>query len=109
MSEQRIEVIVYGTEVICASCVGMPSSVETYEWLKAALGRKYDEAAYTVTYVDFNVPQADEGKQQFAERVVEEDLFYPVVVINDEIVGEGNPKLKHIYAALEELGVTPLS
>jgi disulfide oxidoreductase YuzD len=36
--------------------------------------------------------------------VIEEDLWYPVVVIGDEIVAEGNPKLKEICRAVEERG-----
>lgn len=44
----------------------------------------------------------------WAERIANEDLWYPLVVISGEIVGEGNPKLKDIYAKLENLGVKPL-
>ena len=40
--EEMVNVQVYGTKVICASCVGMPSSTETFEWLQAAIGRKYE-------------------------------------------------------------------
>jgi disulfide oxidoreductase YuzD len=36
--------------------------------------------------------------------VIEEDLFYPVVVINGEIVGEGNPKLKRVFEEMEKYG-----
>ncbi len=31
---------IYGTAVICASCVNAPSSKDTYEWLQAAINRK---------------------------------------------------------------------
>ncbi|MGA9173061.1 MAG: DUF1462 family protein, partial [Thermoactinomyces sp.] len=34
-----IEVLVYGAEQLCASCVNLPSSRETATWLSAALGR----------------------------------------------------------------------
>ena len=44
----------------------------------------------------------DEDKKAFAERVVEEDLFYPVVLVNGEIVGEGNPRLKDVYEEIEK-------
>ncbi len=102
--EEMINVQVYGTKVICASCVGMPSSIETFEWLQAAIGRKYEgqENKFNFEYIDFQEKQEDEDKKAFAERVVEEDLFYPVVLVNGEVVGEGNPRLKDVYEEIEK-------
>lgn len=102
--EEMVNVQVYGTKVICASCVGMPSSTETFEWLQAAIGRKYEgqENKFNFEYIDFQEEQEDEDKKAFAERVVEEDLFYPVVLVNREIVGEGNPRLKDVYEEIEK-------
>ena len=102
--EEMVNVQVYGTKVICASCVGMPSSTETFEWLQAAIGRKYEgqEKKFNFEYIDFQEEQEDEDKKAFAERVVEEDLFYPVVLVNGEIVGEGNPRLKDVYEEIEK-------
>ncbi len=102
--EEMVNVQVYGTKVICASCVGMPSSTETFEWLQAAIGRKYEgqENKFNFEYIDFQEEQEDEDKRAFAERVVEEDLFYPVVLVNGEIVGEGNPRLKDVYEEIEK-------
>ncbi|WP_139490761.1 YuzD family protein [Brevibacillus dissolubilis] len=102
-----IEIKVYGTEQLCASCVNLPSAKETADWLNAAIARKYGQEAFFVTYCDFQQPQTEDDKN-WAERIVNEDLWYPLVVISGEIVGEGNPKLKDIYAKLEELGVKPL-
>lgn len=102
-----VEVKVYGTEQLCASCVNLPSAKETAEWLQAALSRKYGSERVYITYSDFQQPQTEEDKS-WAARIIEEDLWYPLVVISGEIVGEGNPKLKDIYAKLEELGLTPL-
>ena len=50
-----VNVQVYGTKVICASRVGMPSSTETFEWLQAAIGRKYEgqENKFNFEYIDF--------------------------------------------------------
>jgi len=31
-------------------------------------------------------------------------MFYPVVLIEDEVVGEGNPRLKTIFATMEKYG-----
>jgi disulfide oxidoreductase YuzD len=91
--------------VICPSCVQLPSSKETYEWLEAAIKRKYPDQPFSITYIDiFNPPEDDEEKKMFAKKVIEEDLFYPVIVIEGAIVGEGNPKLKTIYAEMEKYG-----
>lgn len=102
-----IEVKVYGTEVLCASCVNLPSAKETAVWLEAAIGRKFGEGAVVVTYCDFQQAETEEDKN-WAERIVHEDLWYPLVVISGEIVGEGNPKLKDVFAKLQALGLTPV-
>ncbi|MFZ3590651.1 YuzD family protein [Bacillus sp. DJP31] len=104
MTFQQVEVCVYGAAVLCPSCVNMPSSKETYEWLEAAISRKFPSQAFSIVYVDIFEPPQDEDKSEFAQRVIEEDMFYPVVVIKGEIVGEGNPRLKTIYAELEKYG-----
>ena len=43
-----------------------------------------------------------EKHKKFVQRILEEDLFYPIVMVNDEIVAEGIPRLKTIYAALDK-------
>lgn len=107
MGMEKIEICVYGAEIICASCVNLPSSKETYDWLEAAISRKFPDQPFDLTYVDIHSPPESEEKRAFAQRVVEEDLFYPVVVIKGEIVGEGNPKLKRIYEELQKYGYMP--
>lgn len=102
--EKEIEICVYGAEQICASCVNLPSSKDTCEWLEAAISRKFPGQPFTVSYIDIYNPPHDPIKQSFAQRVIEEDMFYPVVLIEDNIVGEGNPKLKVIYEELEKYG-----
>lgn len=104
MEFKEIEVVLYGAEQLCPSCVNLPSSKETYEWLEAAIARKFPEQPFTITYVDIEQPPQDPEKNQFAKRVMEEDMFYPVVVINNKVVGEGNPRLKTIFAELEKYG-----
>ncbi len=106
MSKQA-EVIVYGAEVLCASCVNLPSSKEQYDWLQAAISRKFGEEGISYTYVDIFNPPQQEPYESFAKKVVEEDLIYPVVFIDDEVVGEGDPRLKKVYKALEERGFEP--
>jgi disulfide oxidoreductase YuzD len=107
MSKQMVEVCVYGAEVLCPSCVNLPSSKETYEWLEAAISRKYPDQPFKLSYVDIYQPPDEEEKKQFAQRIIEEDLFYPVVVIEGVIVGEGNPRLKTIFAEMEKHGYVP--
>lgn len=106
MSRVPVEVVVYGAEELCASCVNFPSAQETTSWLKAALGRKYQDAVH-VHYVDIHQPEGKE-EEAFSRRVIEEDLWYPVVVIGGEIVAEGNPRLKTIQQKLESIGVLPV-
>lgn len=98
-------VTVYGSEQICASCVGAPSSKDTYEWLQAAIGRKYTSEGIQYNYIDINKNQSDPVHQAYVEKIIEEDLFYPIVWVNDKMVAEGIPNLKPIYRALEQLGV----
>jgi len=106
---EKLELIVYGAEVLCASCVNLPSSKEQYEWLQAAINRKYGETGIEYKYIDIFNPEGDDEEIEFAKRVVEEDLIYPVVFVEDEIVGEGNPRLKKVYEALEKRGLEPIS
>ncbi|MFC4076020.1 YuzD family protein [Salinithrix halophila] len=100
-----IVIHVYGAEDLCASCVNLPSAKETAAWLEAALGRRYGERIL-VRYVDIHHPKGEE-EAAFSRRVVEEDLWYPVVVIDNDIVGEGNPKLKEIRRKLDSMGLMP--
>ncbi|MGF2617641.1 DUF1462 family protein [Rossellomorea vietnamensis] len=104
MERKEAEIIVYGAEKVCASCVNLPTSKETYEWLDAAVTRKFPEQPFTIKYVDIFNPPEEEELKEFASRVIEEDMFYPVVLVSGKVVGEGNPKLKTIFAELEKFG-----
>lgn len=104
MNSSEVEIVVYGAEQLCPSCVNLPSSKETFEWLEAAIARKFPDQPFKMTYVDIYQPIGENEKITFAEKVVEEDMFYPVVVIKDKIVGEGNPRLKTIFTELEKYG-----
>ncbi|MEH7076375.1 YuzD family protein [Neobacillus drentensis] len=104
MSSSEVEIVVYGAEQLCPSCVNLPSSKETFEWLEAAIARKFPDQPFKMTYVDIYQPKGESEKQNFAKRVIEEDMFYPIVVIKEKIVGEGNPRLKTIFSELEKYG-----
>ncbi|WML41043.1 YuzD family protein [Neobacillus sp. OS1-2] len=104
MNSNEVEIVLYGAQTLCPSCVNLPSSKETFEWLEAAIARKFPEQPFKMTYVDIQQPTGESEKVSFAQRVIDEDMFYPVVVIKDKIVGEGNPRLKTIFAELEKYG-----
>ncbi|WP_413307573.1 YuzD family protein [Bacillus sp. 1P10SD] len=104
MNRIEVEIVLYGAEQLCPSCVNLPSSKETFEWLEAAIARKFPNQPVKMVYVDILQPAGDEEKVTFAQKVIEEDMFYPVVVIKDKVVGEGNPRLKTIFSELEKYG-----
>jgi disulfide oxidoreductase YuzD len=104
MNVHEVEIVLYGAETLCPSCVNLPSSKETYEWLEAAIARKFPSQPFKMTYVDIHQPTGESDKVDFAKKVIEEDMFYPVVVIKEKVVGEGNPRLKTIFAELEKYG-----
>ncbi|WP_186576407.1 YuzD family protein [Aquibacillus kalidii] len=102
---KRIKLTVYGSKQICASCVGAPNSVDTYEWLQAAISRKYQDEIIDYQYVDINEPPDSKEHIEFVEEILENDLFYPIILVNNDIVAEGIPQLKKITQALEEEGI----
>ena len=104
MERKPVQIQVYGAEILCPSCVNLPSSKETYEWLEAAVGRKYPNQPFAIKYIDIHNPPEEEDVKQFASKVIEEDMFYPVVLLEGNVVGEGNPRLKTIYSELEKFG-----
>lgn len=94
-----MELLVFGAEQLCASCANLPSARDTAEWLEAALGRKYS-GKVTVRYIDID-SELTGLEAEFAARIQAEELWYPLVVLNGIIVGEGSPKLKEIEQAIE--------
>ncbi|GAA0428676.1 YuzD family protein [Lentibacillus halophilus] len=101
---EHIQITVYGAEQLCASCVGAPGSRDTYEWLQAAIGRKYVDDNIDYEYVDIDHPPNVEAHKDFSRRIVEEEWFYPVVLVNGQVVAEGIPKLKPVYRELDKNG-----
>ncbi|OYD07197.1 DUF1462 family protein [Paludifilum halophilum] len=102
-----VEVRVYGAEELCASCVNLPSAQETASWLEAALCRKYGRQV-CIRYIDIHQPEGEE-EAAFSRRVIDEEMWYPVVEIDGDIVGEGNPRLKTIQNKLETMGLKPVT
>ncbi|MCI4138331.1 YuzD family protein [Bacillus vallismortis] len=97
---------VYGAETICASCVNMPTAKDTYEWLEAALKRKYPNQPFVMQYIDIYEPPDNEHAKELAEKIKNDEYFYPLVLVEDKIVGEGNPTLKAVYEEMEKYGYT---
>lgn len=105
---QGIDIVVYGSDAPCPSCLHSPSSRETKEWMEAAIGRKFPGQPLPVRYVDIEEP-GNEKDKAFCERILNDEFFYPLVVINGEVAGEGDPRLKSIYEIIEKYGYDPVS
>ena len=106
MHDLQPTIEIYGADILCASCVNAPSSKDTYEWLDAAIRRKYPEYSFIIRYIDIENEQLDERDANYAARIEDEEFFYPLVLINDEVIGEGYIQLKPVFEKLEELGFT---
>lgn len=96
-----MKLTVYGAEQKCASCIHLPSAVETKEWLEAAVGRKFPEDTIVFHYVDIESPKSAE-EEKFSQKIMEEEYFYPLVVLEGEVVAEGDPRLQSVYKAIEK-------
>lgn len=107
MTTSKAVIEIYGADIVCASCVNAPSSKDTYEWLQAAIDRKYPNQPFTIRYVDIKGDLNDDRDLDYANRIQDDEFFYPLVLINDEVIGEGYIQIKPVYAALEKLGYIP--
>ncbi len=106
MNQKPLTIEIFGADIACASCVNAPSSKDTHEWLQAAIDRKFPKNNITFTYIDIEQPIENEKHRDIANRITEDEFFYPLVMINDEMIGEGYIQLKPVYAALEKYGYT---
>ena len=106
MHDLQPTIEIYGADILCASCVNAPSSKDTYEWLDAAIRRKYPEYSFIIRYIDIENDPLDARDADYAARIQDEEFFYPLVLINDEVIGEGYIQLKPVFQKLEELGFT---
>ncbi|MCM3087702.1 Disulfide oxidoreductase YuzD [Bhargavaea ginsengi] len=106
MNEKGVSIEVYGADIICASCVNAPSSKDTYEWLEAAISRKYPDHSFQIDYIDIEQPIEDPVRADIAARVKDDEFFYPLVMVGGEVVGEGYIQLKPVFKELEKHGFT---
>lgn len=81
--------------------MNLPSSKDTMEWLDAALSRKYPNDALSIRYVDIYEPATAIDKR-FADAILNDVYFYPLIVIDEEVVAEGSPKLRIINEKIDE-------
>ena len=109
MATNKVKIEIFGAEVVCASCVNAPSSKDTYEWLQAAIDRKYPGQPYDIEYIDINSEITDERQQSIATQVQNDEFFYPLVMIDEEMIGEGYIQLKPVFMELEKHGYVPES
>ena len=94
----KVSVVVYGADVVCASCVNAPTSKNTYEWLQPLLKRKYPQIDFQFTYIDFEhqTENLTVHDVQFIEQLQEDELFYPLVTMNDAYVADGYIQTKQV-------------
>ncbi len=52
-------------------------------------------------YIDIHEPPDNEQVKELAEKIRNDEYFYPLVLVEDKIVGEGNPKLKDVYEEMK--------
>lgn len=104
MEKNSLTVEIFGADVMCASCVNAPTSKDTYEWLQAAIDRKYPNQPYEIAYIDIHKPAENERHQDWTNRILDDEFFYPLVLIEGEVVGEGYIQLKPVFAELEKHG-----
>ena len=104
MSKSHVKIEVYGADVICASCVNAPSSKDTYEWLEAAISRKFPNQPFEIAYIDIDQELTDAREIEIAEKIRNDEYFYPLVMIDEEMTGEGHIQLKPVFTKLEKTG-----
>ncbi|WP_438312185.1 YuzD family protein [Sporosarcina sp. FA9] len=109
MSKNNILVEIYGADIICASCVNSPSSKDTYEWLQAAIGRKYPNQPYTIKYIDIESSITDEREKGIAQQILDDEYFFPLVMIDGKMIGEGHISLKPIFSEFDKQGYVSTS
>ncbi|MHA6258795.1 YuzD family protein [Sporosarcina sp. CAU 1771] len=104
MSLNKISLEIYGADIICASCVNAPSSKDTYEWLQAAITRKYPNQPFDIHYIDIESETLDPKHKEVALKVLDDEFFYPLIMIDGNMIAEGHVQLKPIFLEFEKHG-----
>jgi len=103
-----MQLTVFGADIPCPSCLHSPSSFATMEWLDAAVNRKFPHDTIEFRYVDIYHPENDEDRY-FTEKIVKDELFYPLVVAKGEVISEGDPHLQTIFQFIDRHGIRTLN
>lgn len=100
----KVSVVVYGADVVCASCVNAPTFKDTFDWLQALLKRKYSDINFEYTYIDFqkDTENLSDHDQQYIEQLENDELFYPLVTMDDMLVADGFIQSKQITRFVDE-------
>lgn len=76
MKRTGVEIIIYGAEQICASCFHLPSSKDTYEWLEAAISRKFPGQPFGISYVDLYNPPNEADSRHLLKGLLRKRCFF---------------------------------
>ncbi|MCE4955786.1 YuzD family protein [Macrococcoides caseolyticum] len=98
-----INVIIYGADVVCASCVNAPTSKDIYDWIQPNLKRKFPDLQFNFSYIDINTSEnLTDHDENIIEQINNDELFYPLITMDDEIVADGYIQLPQVTKFVEE-------
>ncbi len=98
-----INVIIYGADVVCASCVNAPTSKDIYDWIQPNLKRKFPELTFNFSYIDINnSSNLTDHDENIIEQINNDELFYPLIAMDDEIVADGYIQLPQVTKFVEQ-------
>lgn len=98
-----INVIIYGADVVCASCVNAPTSKDIYDWIQPNLKRKFPELTFNFSYIDINnSSNLTDYDENIIEQINNDELFYPLITMDDEIVADGYIQLPQVTKFVEQ-------
>lgn len=98
-----INVIIYGADVVCASCVNAPTSKDIYDWIQPNLKRKFPGLTFNFSYIDINnSSNLTDHDENIIEQINNDELFYPLIAMDDEIVADGYIQLPQVTKFVEK-------
>ncbi|TDM27068.1 DUF1462 family protein [Macrococcoides caseolyticum] len=98
-----INVIIYGADVVCASCVNAPTSKDIYDWIQPNLKRKFPGLTFNFSYIDINnSSNLTDHDENIIEQINNDELFYPLITMDDEIVADGYIQLPQVTKFVEQ-------
>ncbi|PKE60982.1 YuzD family protein [Macrococcoides caseolyticum] len=98
-----INVIIYGADVVCASCVNAPTSKDIYDWIQPNLKRKFPKLTFNFSYIDINnSSNLTDHDENIIEQINNDELFYPLITMDDEIVADGYIQLPQVTKFVEK-------